>query len=64
MAYKVVITPPAQHQLEMHIAYALFQLNNAQAARAIRDDARETKKRLSCLAGSLALCENEILAQK
>ena len=63
MAYRVIITPPAKHQLEMYIAYTVSEFKNLQAARAIRDDARETKKRLINVAGSLALCENEVLAQ-
>ncbi len=63
MAYRVVITPPAKHQLEMYIAYTLLEFKNLQAARAIRDDAADTKKRLSNIAGSLALCEDETLAR-
>lgn len=63
MAYKVIITPPAKHQLELYIAYTLSEFKNMQAARAIRDDARETKKRLSNVAGNLALCEDEMLAR-
>lgn len=63
MTYRVIITPPAKHQLEMYISYTLSEFKNLQAARAIRDDARETKKRLSIVAGSLALCKDEILAR-
>lgn len=63
MAYKVIITPTAKHQLEMYIAYTLSVLKNLQGARAIRNDARETKKRLSKVANSLALCEDKILAK-
>lgn len=63
MAYNVIITPPAKHQLDMYIAYTLSEFKNLQAARAIRDDARETKKRLSNTASSLALCEDEVLAK-
>lgn len=63
MAYKVIITTPAKHQLEMYIAYTLSKFKNLQAARSIRDDARETKKRLSNIAGFLALCEDEVLAR-
>lgn len=63
MAYKVIITPPAKHQLEMYIAYTLNEFKSVQAARSIRDDAKETKKILSNIAGSLALCENETLAK-
>lgn len=63
MAYRVIITPPAKHQLEMYISYALSEFKSLQAARAIRDDARETRKRLSYTAGSLALCEDDVLAR-
>lgn len=63
MAYKVIITPPAKHQLEMYIAYTLSEFKDLQAARSIRDDAMKTKKRLSNIAGSLALCDNEVLAR-
>lgn len=63
MAYDVIITIPAKHQLEMYIAYTLSELKNLQAARSIRDDARETQKRLSNIAGNLPLCENELLAK-
>ena len=60
--YKVVITAPAKHQLEMYIAYTLSKFENKQAARAIRDDARETMRRLANIADNLAFCENEVLA--
>jgi len=63
MAYRVIITSHAKHQLEMYIAYTLSEFGNFQAARAIRDDARETKKRLSNVADSLPLCEDKILAK-
>ena len=63
MDYRVVITPPAKHQLEMYIAYTVNQLKNKQAARAIRDDARDTKKELAKSAGALSLCTDEILAR-
>lgn len=63
MAYRVVITSFAKHQLEMYVAYILSEFRSVQAANAVMDDARRTKKRLSTIAGSLALCENEILAR-
>lgn len=63
MAYKVVITPIANHQLEMYISHTLTEFKNRQAAKAISNDARITKKRLENVAGSLALCENETLAK-
>ena len=63
MTYKVVITPPAKEQLDMYIGYTIRVFKNKQAAKAIRDDASNTKKRLADVAGSLALCENKILAK-
>ena len=63
MGYRVVITEPAKHQLEMYIAYVLRESKSVQAARAILDDARKTMQRLSDMADFLALCENEILAK-
>lgn len=63
MAYKVVITSFAKHQLDMYIAYTINEFKNIQAARAIRDDVKATKEKLSVVAGSLALCENEILSK-
>lgn len=63
MTYNVQITPPAKHQFEMYISYILYKLKNIQAARAIRDDAKRTKQRLSVVARSLPLCENPILAK-
>lgn len=63
MAYKVVITSPAMRQLEGYISYTLSKFKNVQAARAIRDDAERTIDRLAIIAGSLSLCENEVLAK-
>lgn len=63
MGYRVVITDPAKHQLRMYIAYISREFKSIQAARAIRDDARRTIRRLSDIAETYALCENEILAK-
>lgn len=63
MTYRVIITPPAKHRLEMYIAYTLNEFKSVQAARSIRDDAKLTKLRLSNIAGSLALCNNPLLAK-
>jgi len=62
MAYKVIITPPAKRRLDMYIGYTALTLKNKQGAKAIEDDARETKKRLSKCADAIAYCTNEILA--
>lgn len=63
MGYRVVITDPAKHQLKMYIAYIAREFKSIQAARAIRDDARRTIRRLADIAGIYALCENELLAK-
>lgn len=52
--YRVVITNRAQEQLDGYIGYVAETLKNKQAARAIRDDARETKNDLKKVAGSLS----------
>ena len=62
MSYRVVIVPPAKQQLEQYIQYTKEELKNVTAARSIRDDARETKSRLSTLAESLAFCPDPVLA--
>ena len=63
MAYRVVITPPAKRRLDMYIWYTAERLKNRQAAISIRDDARETKKRLAETADSIKLCDNSVLAE-
>lgn len=62
MTYRIVITPYAKHQLEMYVAYTATKLKNKQAAKAIMDDAKVTKERLSNVANSLPFCEDETLA--
>lgn len=61
MVFKVIIMPPAQHRLDMYIGYTINTLKNRQAARAILDDARVTKIKLSKVADSLSFCANPIL---
>ena len=63
MAYKVVITKPAKHQLDMYVGYTANTLKNKQAAKAIMSDASTTKKRLSLVADKLAFCDNAVLRQ-
>ena len=53
MVYKVVITPLAQSQLSRYIGYIKRQLGSSQAARAVSQDARETKTALMKSADSL-----------
>lgn len=43
MTYKVIITPLAKRRLDMYIGYTVEKLGNRQAAKAIRDDAKETE---------------------
>ena len=63
MVYNIIIAPPARRRLDMYIKYTATQLKNRQAARSIRDDAKETKLRLSNAADTLKLCDNPILAK-
>lgn len=56
--YKVIITESAKEQLKEYIAYIMREFQNKQAAQALRDDARETKKRLEICAGSLRPLQN------
>ena len=44
MAYRVIIMPPAKRRLDMYVGYTIVKLNNRQAAKAILDDAKATKK--------------------
>lgn len=61
MEYKVVITPPARHHLDLYIGYTANILRNKQAAKAIREDARQSKQILSTVADSIKLCSHPIL---
>lgn len=63
MTYKVIITPPAKRRLDMYVAYTLVHLKNRRAAKEIWKDAKTTKKRLSKVADSMAICDNPVLAK-
>jgi plasmid stabilization system protein ParE len=63
MAYKVLIMPPAKRRLDGYVYYTAEKLNNKQAAKAILEDAKETKKRLSLVADSLRIIDNPLLAK-
>lgn len=63
MAYKIIVTPPAERRLERYISYTVFVLKNEQGARNIKEDVKETRKKLSICAGAIALCTDEILAK-
>lgn len=61
MNYRVILTISAKTQLDHIIEYVLFKYENAQAALSIMNDAEETKRRLSCVADGLKLCEDQRL---
>lgn len=56
--YKVVITRSARAQLAQILRYLRQNLSNEQAARNVKEDIEDTKLRLSCIAGSLKLCDD------
>ena len=58
MAYKVLITPDAEADLDRFIAYLINEKNSRQAARNVLDDFEATKQSLSLVADSLRLCDN------
>lgn len=64
MDYKVIITPPAQHRLDMYVGYIVDILKSRQAAKAIMDDARQTKSILASTAGSHKLCDHPVLNKR
>lgn len=49
MDYDVVITPQAQHRLDMYVGYTMNSLKNPQAAKSILLDAKTTKQRFIML---------------
>lgn len=59
--YKVVITAKAQEQLERYIDYIQLTLLNDQAAQNVWQDAADTGRALSVLAGSLGYCSHPML---
>lgn len=59
--YEVIISPKALSQLDAYIGYIQYTLLNAQAAKAIWDDAVDTRDELAKSAGSLKLCDNKKL---
>lgn len=62
--YKVVITDKAKSQLKGYLYYLRNDLKNPQAAKAVRDDYRDTLKQLKNVAGSLKDCDNSNLAKR
>ena len=60
-SYNVIISPKALEQLENYIDYLQYTLLNEQAARSLWQDAKETRERLSIIAGSLKYCTHPSL---
>lgn len=61
--YEVILTDKAQTQILEILDYIFFKLENPQATRSVEQDMRETIKRLSCIAGSLKLCDDPKLQE-
>lgn len=53
MDYKVILTNPVREQLEQIIYYLLHELENAQVANSVLEDAANTKLRQFTLLSSL-----------
>ena len=64
MEYKVVLTAEAKEHFMQIIHYLLYKLKSRQAATNVTNDFEETITRLSHVAGSLKLCDDEILQAK
>ncbi len=62
--YRVRLTKEAREQLRRHLQYIYNVLQNAQAAKAIRDDVRETQEALSEIADSIKSSDNPRLAKR
>ncbi len=61
MDYKVFVTSEAEEDLNRYVQYLLFEKKNKQAAKNVLDDFEETAEKLSQVAGSLKLCDNNKL---
>ena len=59
--YDVIISPKARSQLDAYIDYIQYTLLNEQAAKAVWDDAMNTREELARVAGSLRQCGNNNL---
>lgn len=64
MEYEVVLTTQAKTQFREIINYLLYELESQQAAINVANDFEATIVRLSSMAGSFRLCENEVLRAK
>lgn len=61
MEYDVVLSVQAQTHFREIIKYLLCELQNRQAAASVADDFDDTIARLSHVAGSLKLCDDNVL---
>ena len=64
MEYKVVLTSEAKTQFRKILYYLLHELESPQAATNVADDFDETVDRLSSVAGSLKICDDEVMRAK
>lgn len=64
MVYRVVLTSQAKTHYREIIHYLLYDLENPQAAENVADDFDGTVDRLSSIADSLKLCDDELLRMK
>ncbi len=60
-SFKIIIAPEALEQLNAYVRYIRCTLLNPLAAESVYNDAIETGRELSIVAGSLKLCDNEKL---
>ena len=63
MVSRVSITKFAQEQFRSYVEYILRQFKSKQAAAAVRDDAKATKKKLLDVAESLKYCDDPVLKE-
>lgn len=61
MEYDVVLSVQAQTDFREIINYLVYELQNQQAATSVVDDFDDTIARLSHVAGSLKLCDDNVL---
>ena len=58
MVSRVVITDFASKQIDKYIGYIMTEFRNEQAAKAVLQDAKDTKERLLNTADSLKYCDD------
>ena len=63
MAYKVVITPDAEADLDGFLEYLIIEKDSVTAALNVLNDFEETKTKLSEVAGNLKTCDNPRLKE-